>query len=66
LNTDQIACRHWIIGTFLVLSAVPGIAATQAMPTEHDLGPELRHEKIGQLVSEFVQKSHYRHAAVND
>lgn len=66
MNTDQIACRHWIIGTFLLLSAVPGIAATQAMPTEHDLGPELRHEKIGQLVSEFIQKSHYRHAAVND
>ena len=25
-----------------------------------------RHEKIGQLVTEFVQKSHYRHAAVDD
>jgi carboxyl-terminal processing protease len=30
------------------------------------LAPEPRHEKIGQLVTEFIQKSHYRHAAVDD
>lgn len=31
-----------------------------------ELGPVPRHEKIGQLVTEFIQKSHYRHAAVDD
>jgi len=31
-----------------------------------ELAPVARHEKIGQLVTEFIQKSHYRHAAVDD
>jgi len=30
------------------------------------LAPVARHEKIGQLITEFIQKSHYRHASVND
>jgi len=35
--------------------------------TETDeLAPVTRHEKIGQLVTEFIQKSHYRHASVDD
>jgi len=33
---------------------------------EEELAPVARHEKIGQLVTEFIQKSHYRHAAVDD
>lgn len=66
LKNDQIACRHRIIATILALWAFPVIAATPAIQPESGLGPELRHEKIGQLVSEFVQKSHYRHAAVDD
>jgi carboxyl-terminal processing protease len=31
-----------------------------------ELAPVARHEKIGQLVTEFIQKSHYRHASVDD
>ena len=66
LKNDQIACRYRIIGTVLALWALTGLAATPAVQIVEDLGPELRHEKIGQMVSEFIQKSHYRHAAVND
>ena len=66
MKNDQIACRNRVIGIILALWALPGLAATPAIQTAEDLAPELRHEKIGQLVSEFIQKSHYRHAAVND
>ncbi len=66
MKIDRIPCRYRIIGTVLALLALPGLAATPAIKTADDLGPEPRHEKIGQLVSEFIQKSHYLHAAVND
>ena len=66
MKNDQIPCRYRIIATILALWALPGLAATPAINTNDDLGPEPRHEKIGQLVSEFIQKSHYRHAAVDD
>ena len=53
----------------LVLLAA--VAANVALPVFADdaverLAPVPRHEKIGQLVTEFVQKSHYQHASVND
>jgi len=44
----------------LTLSAVSGTIV------EPELAPVPRHEKIGQLVTEFVQKSHYRHADIDD
>lgn len=66
MNNRDIACSLRIIAAVIALWALPGIAATPAVIQDSDLGPELRHEKIGQLVSEFIQKSHYRHAAVDD
>ncbi len=66
LKNDLIARRYRIIGTILTLWALPGLTATTAIQTAKDLGPEPRHEKIGQMVSEFIQKSHYKHAAIND
>lgn len=30
------------------------------------LGPEPRHEKVGQLVRDFIERSHYSHASVDD
>jgi len=66
LKIDPIPCRYRIVGTILALWALPGLAATPAINTADDLGPEPRHEKIGQLVSEFIQKSHYLHSAIDD
>lgn len=40
-------------------------AAIATIP-DTELAPVPRHEKIGQLVTEFIQKSHYRHADVDD
>ena len=57
-------------GRILVALIAAGAAAVTApifanVETE-DLAPVARHEKIGQLVTEFIQKSHYRHASVDD
>ncbi len=66
MKNFDTGCRRWIFGACVGLWALSGIAATPAVISDNDLGPEARHEKIGQLVSEFIQKSHYRHAAVDD
>jgi carboxyl-terminal processing protease len=45
---------------------VPAAAPIFAQTSTEELAPVARHEKIGQLVTEFIQNSHYRHAAVDD
>jgi carboxyl-terminal processing protease len=66
LKNKGFAQSHRIIAALLVAWILPAVAATPAIIKDSNLGPEARHEKIGQLVSEFIQKSHYRHAAVDD
>ncbi|MFQ6004601.1 MAG: carboxy terminal-processing peptidase [Woeseia sp.] len=66
MKNHDAGCRLWIIGAIAGLLALPAIAAASAAISDDDLGPALRHEKIGQLVSEFIQKSHYLHAAIDD
>ena len=56
----------WFAGLLLGIIATPVLASTEAMLADEPLAPEPRHEKIGELVTQFVQKSHYLHVAVND
>jgi carboxyl-terminal processing protease len=54
---------------FVALLAVGTAAVTAPIFANVEtevLAPVARHEKIGQLVTEFIQKSHYRHASVDD
>ncbi len=55
-----------IAAAILGLWVLAAQSAAPVMSSSGELAPEPRHEKIGQLVTEFVQKSHYRHAAVDD
>ncbi|MDX1480223.1 MAG: carboxy terminal-processing peptidase [Woeseiaceae bacterium] len=41
-------------------------AANDSAVTVPELAPEPRHEKVGQLVRDFIERSHYSHAAVDD
>ncbi len=51
-----------LLTTYLLpLSALPNSANI-----ESDLAPEPRHEKVGQLVRDFIERSHYSHASVDD
>ena len=55
-----------LAGLLLGMFAAPAVANTEAPDTDELLLPESRHEKIGELVTQFVQRSHYLHVAVND
>ena len=56
----------WLSGLLLGLLTAPTFANTEALKSDEPLLPEPRHESIGELVTQFVQKSHYLHVAVND
>jgi len=71
--TTERALRTYLTGTrkrigiaILAAALVPVAAPIFASTTGEELAPVARHEKIGQLVTEFIQKSHYRHASVDD
>ena len=56
----------WFAGLLLGFLMAPVIASTETVVSDGSLLPESRHENIGELVTQFVQKSHYLHVAVND
>jgi len=56
----------WFTGIVLGFLVAPANASTRALVSDEPLSPELRHENIGELVTQFIQKSHYLHVAVND
>jgi carboxyl-terminal processing protease len=56
----------WFAGLLLGFLAAPVIASNEAVVTDEQLLPESRHENIGELITQFIQKSHYTHVAVDD
>jgi len=58
--------RGRILAGIAFVGFIPVAAPIMANTGSDELAPVARHEKIGQLVTEFIQKSHYRHAAVDD
>ena len=57
---------HWLVSLIAVLLASQSVASTPKVQADEPLAPESRHEDIGKLVTQFVQKSHYLHIAVDD
>jgi carboxyl-terminal processing protease len=66
LKKIMTGTRGWIVVCALVVGALPAALPVLANTASEELAPVSRHEKIGQLVTEFIQKSHYRHSDVND
>ena len=60
--------RHlnWFAGLGLAILAWPALSTTTALDQQSYLHPEQRHENVGELVTQFVQKSHYNHVSVDD
>jgi carboxyl-terminal processing protease len=50
----------------IALLSWPALGNNSALDQESFLFPEERHEKIGELVTQFVQQQHYNHVAVDD
>ncbi|HZD54021.1 MAG TPA: carboxy terminal-processing peptidase, partial [Woeseiaceae bacterium] len=59
------ARRSWF-AVLLGLLALPALAATSRNGVEPGLKPLAKHERIAELVTEFVEKSHYQHSSVDD
>ncbi|MBT8098963.1 MAG: carboxy terminal-processing peptidase [Gammaproteobacteria bacterium] len=51
---------------FLVTLLLPMFGSATTVDGDDALHPEARHENIGELVTQFIQKSHYLHISVND
>jgi carboxyl-terminal processing protease len=64
LNRYNDRRTRWIAGTLLSFMALPLMAATAV--DDDSLRPNPRHESVGELVTEFIQKSHYSHISVDD
>ena len=64
LNRYNNRRTRWIAGATLSLMALP-LMATTALDDD-TLRPDPRHESVGELVTEFIQKSHYSHISVDD
>ena len=66
MRRNRIGARHRILAAVLAAWTLSASGATPVGNVQEELAPVARHEKIGQLVTEFIQKSHYRHASVDD
>ena len=66
MNKAGIRHSSWYLVALCGALLVPALASSSAGSTEQILAPDSRHEKVGELVTQFVQKSHYNHLAVDD
>jgi carboxyl-terminal processing protease len=64
LRTRINGVRERILATTIIVLGLS--AVSQTLLADEELAPGARHEKIGQLVTEFTLKSHYKNALVDD
>jgi carboxyl-terminal processing protease len=64
LRTRINGVRERILATTIIVLGLS--AVSQTLLADEELAPVARHEKIGQLVTEFTLKSHYKNALVDD
>ena len=58
--------QRWLVIAIGALLTTQATATSNAIVESSELAPEQRHEKIGELVTQFIQKSHYMHIDVDD
>ena len=63
MRISEIGQSSAVLAALLIFT-VPAWA--DAVADEDILAPEPRHEKVGQLVRDFIERSHYSHAEVDD
>ena len=66
MRTTGTGPKPALIATLLTICLLPVAAVSDSVLTETELAPEPRHEKVGQLIRDFIERSHYSHAAVDD
>ncbi len=66
MSKSQSRRQFSIFGLLVAAFAFPALATTDTIVADDLLEPEQRHENIGELITQFIQKSHYNHISVND
>jgi carboxyl-terminal processing protease len=66
LSKAGIRRSFWFSTAICAALVLPGLASSSTDGGNDILAPDTRHEKVGELVTQFVQKSHYNHLAVDD
>ena len=56
----------WFAGIALAIVAWPAFSTNPGLDQSSYLHPEERHEDVGELITQFIQKSHYNRVAVDD
>ena len=57
---------QWFAGIAVILVTWPALGTNTAVEHESYLYPEPRHEQIGELVTQFIERQHYNRIAVDD
>ena len=57
---------RWLASLLFGLLATSAWASNPSADVHAPLGPETRHENIGAIITQFIQKSHYLHISVDD
>jgi carboxyl-terminal processing protease len=66
LNVIENRYLRMTVAAALALLSLGAAASTIESTSDAVLEPESRHENIGELVTAFIQKSHYNHIPVDD
>jgi carboxyl-terminal processing protease len=66
LTKSQYRPLLWLGGLAIAALALPALGTDTSVEQTSYLHPEQRHENIGELVTQFVEKQHYNSIAVDD
>ena len=66
MSKSETRHHHWLAGILFGMLAAGAVANEHSVAVDKPLEPDSRHENIGELIAQFVQKSHYLHISVND
>ena len=58
--------KQWLAGLAVALVTLPAFGTNTAIEQESYLHPEQRHERVGELVTQFIENQHYNRIAVDD
>ena len=66
MRNTETRHHHLLAGILCGLLAVSAVASDQSVVADEPLEPDSRHESVGELITQFIQKSHYLHISVDD
>lgn len=66
MTVNDIRLSRWLASIAIIMLATFAWANSPSPVGDDPLAPEPRHENIGQLITQFIQKSHYLRISVDD